>query len=143
MRFDEVVARLPLPTAVRRMILLYHRTAEADALHRYWAEMRGRALPRASIMLKHPGLRQITSDIRRALHPLLPHSVEHDGDMIYCTRRLDMEDELDTLRLHFPRLRYHMIEINCTSHRGGAYRVHINKRLKKIVTLRARRSITL
>ena len=129
---------------MRRVILLYHRTAEADALQRHWAATRGRAPPAAAITLKHPGLRESTSDIRRALHPLLPHHVDHGyGDVIHCTRRWDMEDELDALRLRFPALRYTMIEINRTSPCGGAYRVHINKRLKKIVTLRARRSLPL
>ena len=124
--------------------MAYHRTADAEAIHRYWAGQQHSTRRMACVVLRHAGLSDAASSIRRALRPLLPHNTADYGeDALHCTRRWDMEAELDALRARFPKLRYHMIEVSGqVDHARGAHRVHINKRFKKVVTLRARRQLS-
>ena len=150
MRVEDVFYMLPREVVQR--IICFHRTAAAEAIQSYWlasASHRGR---KAAVALFHDQLGTTTSRIRRAVQPLLPHDVDDYGDdTLYFTRRWNVEAELDACRIQFPTLRYQIQDVESprawrarvTGGGRGVYRVHINKRFKKVVTKRARRSLSI
>ena len=139
MRFEDIFYMLP-PEVVQR-IMCFHRTAAAEAIQTYWLALASRRERKAAVTLFQNQLSTTTSSIRRAVQPLLPHDVDDFGDgTLYFTRRWNVEAELDAFRIHFPTLRYKIQEVESPREgTAGVYRVHINKRLKKIVTKLARR----
>lgn len=138
-RFEAIFCMLPFDVVQR--IVCFHRMAAAEAIRNYWsAEHRGKT---AAVTIFHDQLGMAASSIRQAVQPLLPRVVDDYGSTLYFIRPWHtIEAELDGLRVHFPKLRYviRAVESTCDG-KAGVYRVHINRRFKKIVTKHARRTM--
>ena len=81
------------------------------------------------------------ADVWNALRPLLPPNACYNPSThtIQFVATWEIESVLNSMREHFPQLRYIVQDVGELAH--GLLRVHINRQYRRIVTQRARRLI--